>query len=243
MLTACACAGAAGAQERAGGADQLGGAVPGARGDRRHSQPAHRCARGMSVLFLRHLTHLSLICFFFLPKILGALPNLKRLVLDDNPLRRSAAVPDTVLRDGGDAVYKWLRNSHETGSRECTRLKLMVVGEANVGKTSLLRCFKSADDTQGSASTPSAAGVSSPRSTGSLMDLAALMNAGGGGGGGGGGALSNRATDGIDISEWQLALPAGARHKTVTFSAWDFAGQEVYYSTHQFFLNAYVSAS
>lgn len=70
-----------------------------------------------------------------------------------------------------------------------------------------------------------------------------VEQAGGGGGGGGGGALSNRATDGIDISEWQLALPAGARHKTVTFSAWDFAGQEVYYSTHQFFLNAYVSAS
>lgn len=40
----------------------------------------------------------------------------------------------------------------------------------------------------------------------------------------------NVATDGIDISEW-------APDERITFNAWDFAGQEVYYATHSFFLS------
>ena len=36
-------------------------------------------------------------------------------------------------------------------------------------------------------------------------------------------------TDGIDISTWSLGSGADA----VTFSVWDFAGQTVYYNTHQ----------
>ena len=35
---------------------------------------------------------------------------------------------------------------------------------------------------------------------------------------------------GIDISSWQLRRPDG---QAVTFSVWDFAGQTVYYNTHQ----------
>ncbi|KAH3812974.1 hypothetical protein DPMN_141417, partial [Dreissena polymorpha] len=40
-------------------------------------------------------------------------------------------------------------------------------------------------------------------------------------------------TDGIDISNWTV------RHndESLTFSVWDFAGQTVYYNTHQFFLS------
>jgi leucine-rich repeat kinase 2 len=38
----------------------------------------------------------------------------------------------------------------------------------------------------------------------------------------------NVATDGIDIVDWQA--------HNVTFRSWDFAGQDVYYSTHQFFV-------
>ena len=36
-------------------------------------------------------------------------------------------------------------------------------------------------------------------------------------------------TDGIDINTW--TVPYGG--KEITYSAWDFAGQTVYYNTHQ----------
>ena len=37
-------------------------------------------------------------------------------------------------------------------------------------------------------------------------------------------------TDGIDIKTWEVDAGGGKR---VTYSAWDFAGQTVYYNTHQ----------
>ena len=42
-------------------------------------------------------------------------------------------------------------------------------------------------------------------------------------------------TDGIDIKEWQVTLEDKTQ---LTYSMWDFAGQSVYYNTHQFFLSA-----
>ena len=41
-------------------------------------------------------------------------------------------------------------------------------------------------------------------------------------------------TDGIDITDWDVTAPNGS---TVNFCLWDFAGQVVYYNTHQFFLS------
>ena len=45
----------------------------------------------------------------------------------------------------------------------------------------------------------------------------------------------NISTDGIDIERWSLKTP---NKQVVTFSAWDFAGQEIYYTTHSFFLSS-----
>ncbi|RNA31792.1 serine threonine- kinase pats1 [Brachionus plicatilis] len=42
-------------------------------------------------------------------------------------------------------------------------------------------------------------------------------------------------TDGINIDDWQVDLDDGS---SLTFSMWDFAGQSVYYNTHQFFLTS-----
>ena len=39
-------------------------------------------------------------------------------------------------------------------------------------------------------------------------------------------------TDGIDINSWSL----GEGKNSVDFSVWDFAGQTVYYNTHQVLL-------
>jgi GTPase SAR1 family protein len=56
-------------------------------------------------------------------------------------------------------------------------------------------------------------------------------------------------TDGIDINSWEIPFSdvepeLGEKYmkdnwsnKPISFSVWDFAGQEVYYSTHQFYLS------
>ena len=38
-------------------------------------------------------------------------------------------------------------------------------------------------------------------------------------------------TDGIDIKNWEVKVPN--EDVTITYSIWDFAGQTVYYNTHQ----------
>lgn len=56
-------------------------------------------------------------------------------------------------------------------------------------------------------------------------------------------------TDGIDINSWEIPfsdvepelgekyMKENWSNKPISFSVWDFAGQEVYYSTHQFYLS------
>ncbi|KAH9524593.1 hypothetical protein Btru_027277, partial [Bulinus truncatus] len=45
--------------------------------------------------------------------------------------------------------------------------------------------------------------------------------------------LEQEITDGIDICQWSVSTKDGA----ITYNVWDFAGQTVYYNTHQFFLS------
>jgi GTPase SAR1 family protein len=45
------------------------------------------------------------------------------------------------------------------------------------------------------------------------------------------GSYGERITDGIDITTWIANNHAGT--EKITFSVWDFAGQTVYYNTHQ----------
>ena len=42
-------------------------------------------------------------------------------------------------------------------------------------------------------------------------------------------------TDGIQIKQWEVNLDDNVK---MTYSMWDFAGQSVYYNTHQFFLTS-----
>lgn len=44
------------------------------------------------------------------------------------------------------------------------------------------------------------------------------------------GTQNAQLTDGIDIKTWTVKSEDGL---DITFSAWDFAGQTVYYNTHQ----------
>ncbi|XP_048241150.1 uncharacterized protein LOC124116403 [Haliotis rufescens] len=46
---------------------------------------------------------------------------------------------------------------------------------------------------------------------------------------------SEQITDGIDITRWDV--PVEGSKEPISYSTWDFAGQTVYYNTHQFFLS------
>ena len=102
------------------------------------------------------------------------------------------------------------------GQRRCWRTKLMFVGLGGAGKTSLLNAMK----------TNKSIGEMGP----------------------------TELTDGIDISEWavsafrkktfhiqsplQVNTSIDGNPVAINFSMWDFAGQSVYYNTHQFFLSS-----
>lgn len=47
------------------------------------------------------------------------------------------------------------------------------------------------------------------------------------------GTLDPQLTDGIDIIPWVVPIEHNGRKIEITYSCWDFAGQTVYYNTHQ----------
>ena len=129
----------------------------------------------------------------------GTLP-LQALGLSHCPALKTP--PLEVVKRGHKAVMAYLKRIL-TGSRECKRTKLMLVGLGGAGKTSLVKALLSPDlRTQGTT--------------------------------------DKEITDGIDIKDWSVRIPAGENHEkevTLNYSVWDFAGQSVYYNTHQFFLS------
>lgn len=120
--------------------------------------------------------------------------------------------PMDILKGGSKAVLDFLYDSL-SGSKPIYRMKMMIVGEENVGKTTLVdqltRRWKAA----------SSDGIYEP--------------------------ISTLSTDGIAIStcsfhcknDGEKRIPRLAEDFDVNISWWDFAGQELYYTTHQFFLS------
>ena len=102
----------------------------------------------------------------------------------------------------------FLSSSRSTVEKQARRVKLMVVGKEAVGKTSLVRCFAQASL------------LKSPERQGRRrMATVQLLS-----------------TDGIDFTSIEIPRDDSVEH-TIQFDVWDFAGQEVYYTTHEFFLS------
>ncbi|XP_069138297.1 uncharacterized protein [Argopecten irradians] len=118
---------------------------------------------------------------------------LTELNLDDCPVLKT---PPKEIRDHGFRMtYAYLKRLL-TGSTDCKRTKLMLVGLGGAGKTSLVK---------------------------SLMSRNRSSNLTG----------ADAITDGIDICTWNVKHDKD----TISYSVWDFAGQTIYYNTHQFFLS------
>ncbi len=138
----------------------------------------------------------------FLPQTIGLMTGLAMIELQGNAMLMTP--PPATVRNGTQAVVGFLHDLI-ADSKPSFRMKLMVVGQEAVGKTSLIRALISK-----AKKTPM---FSAKRVTKTLS------------------------TDGVDIEQWdrKVKMPNGEVVK-INFRAWDFAGQEVYYSTHTFFL-------
>ncbi|BCU10472.1 leucine-rich repeat protein [Microcystis aeruginosa] len=129
-----------------------------------------------------------------IPEALAHLVNLKRLVLENNPITN---VPPEIIRQGWgeekwddgnpQAIFSYLKNKAE---RPLNELKVLLVGEGDVGKTSLLKRLLHNTFNSGEPKTP-----------------------------------------GINIEKWPLPQKPDIR-----LNIWDFGGQKVMQTTHQFFL-------
>jgi len=127
-----------------------------------------------------------------LPWTVGHLPELKELLLEGNPL---SELPTEVFKQD-TALIKAFLSSLRTGEVSCTRIKVLVVGEENVGKTALIECLQEFN-----------AGGKQHKSK----------------------APKTLSTDGVSIRSLTV-------DSTLRFSVWDFAGQQVYYNSHHFFI-------
>jgi GTPase SAR1 family protein len=149
-----------------------------------------------------------------LPVGLGKLRLLRKVRIEDNPFevvqqvrhqgrwRREATEVDTSSRipptalTSANALLDYLRLTFQQGKQPCYRIRLMVAGQENVGKSSLLHYLITKKEKK-----------------------------------------KNLSTDGVEVQVWN---PAGDKKKknAPEFVCWDLAGQDIYYSTHQFFLVA-----
>ena len=114
------------------------------------------------------------------------------LFLDENPI----TPPLEIVRQGNQAILNYFKELDE-GSETVYEAKLLIIGEAGVGKTTLKR---------------------------RIEDHNAPMP-----------SNEEDTTVGIDISEY--IFKAREDLPEFTMDTWDFGGQEVYHSTHQFFLS------
>ncbi|KAL6057314.1 Myotubularin-like phosphatase domain [Balamuthia mandrillaris] len=173
-----------------------------------------------------------------LPWQLGDLTNLKTLNLSGNPL---VLIPDEVVTQEVSKLLGYVR-ALKDGKSKVYRMKLMFVGQENVGKTSLYNLLSTTaqdeeDMTEEEILLQNAVKKKNSIVPGAIARKAKIVVPGVGDKE----ALGNEfvdtvSTDGIDIHN--LRFPAAAPEgKDVNVSCWDFAGQELYYSTHAFFLS------
>lgn len=106
------------------------------------------------------------------------------------------------------------------------RLKLMVVGSAGIGKTSLLQQLRA----EGTGKTQQEWAKRVGEDSSSSSSAAKRKSS------------PNMSTVGVELGEWTYEPKKSKNHPTpnlgpVTFRTWDFAGQREYYATHQYFLS------
>lgn len=149
-----------------------------------------------------------------LPHWLVQLPRLKTLYLYRNPINRPPPELLEVNTFKSVDLFKlrtYFRQLAEQGHNYFYEAKMLIVGEPYAGKTTLAR---------------------------KLLNPSAPLPA------------PNERTEGIDVHTWTFPVPSNSlqpvddgqqkddlpNHSYFRVNIWDFGGQEIYHSTHQFFL-------
>lgn len=165
---------------------------------------------------LKKMTHLlvSHNKLQFVPIQLTSSPALKHVHLDANPL---SLVPPN-FRKNIDSVwkkpfaqselYQYLKSIGSSGEGTFNKGRLMLVGDPAVGKTTIRKML-----VRGRAGFSLLDWFSSKPTASEEISVA---------------------TDGIDIDVVKMSDPDGKKY---LFDVWDYAGHEVYYTTHTFFLS------
>lgn len=161
-----------------------------------------------------------------LPIQMARLVELKILDLRYNPLKfvlESVFPPKTHLLSSRPQIEKLFSYLSSLGEGEPTvlsRVKLMLVGDSNVGKTSLRKFLAAGEKIQsaGSGTNITTDGIE-------ISDITAKKEKG---------SSSSSAASGSSASTSSSSSSSGIQ---TTFTAYDFAGQQLYYTTHQFFLS------
>jgi GTPase SAR1 family protein len=117
------------------------------------------------------------------------------------------------LLTGAELHRRLSAQAHPAPAR-CPRLKLLLVGKANVGKTSVFKALKSSKKPTGGISSlltkrGEGGNLSPSMLFGGLLPLSSSP-------------ITQLSTDGIDMEEWTPPLIEGA---PVSFNVFDFAGQ------------------
>lgn len=123
-----------------------------------------------------------------LPPEILKLKNLRIIKTTKNPI---LSPPVEIIKQGLKAIFNYFREIDT--STELYEAKLLLVGEGNVGKSSLAK---------------------------KIMNDQFVLD------------TKEKTTEGIDIIKWNIPH----NETTLTINVWDFGGQEIYHSTHQFFL-------
>jgi Leucine-rich repeat (LRR) protein/serine/threonine protein kinase len=159
-----------------------------------------------------------------LPVELCTLPELVTLKFSGNAL---SSIPSEFHTDMS-TMLEYLKRLKLQSSWK--RRKLVFVGEENVGKTSLRMQLTSSFATKQSRKKRKHRGTELQNSTSSSAITTAGTSS----------AIAELAdpvaTDGIDIEDWE---PLGTDEdglEPIVFNTWDFAGQNIYHPTHQFFI-------
>jgi len=140
---------------------------------------------------LRNLVGLDLVHnqLTTLPPEIVNLRNLSGLELEGNPL---TSPPLEIVYQGIQSIHAYFRQREMAGTDYLYEAKLLIVGEAGAGKTTLAQKIKN------------------PR-----YEL-----------------QEEDSTKGIEVTQWHFPF----NNRTFQVNIWDFGGQEIYHSTHQFFL-------
>ncbi len=150
----------------------------------------------VSLMTALRVLHVNANALEMLPASLGRV-DWDSFRVEENPL---SCIPASTVSKGSRAVHYYLRDLL-SGSEYFYRCKLLVTGQANVGKTTLLSALKN--------------------EVGNVNKVLRLLT----------GKGRRSSTSGIALEDWK------PHNSIITFSTWDFGGQLVYYTTHQFFLS------